>query len=168
MTEWRPIEASRHYEVSDGGQVRSLPRLAVAGVCGTRPIKGGLLKPALKANGYLDVKIDGKQRMVHVLVLEAFHGPRREGMFGCHNDGNRLNNAAANLRWGTAQDNADDKRRHGTLLFGEKGTGTKLTREQVLSIRADARPRNVVCRDYGVTPEAISSIVHRKSWAWLP
>ena len=52
---------------------------------------------------------------IHELVCEAFHGPRPYGMQCRHLDGNKLNNCADNLCWGTPQENTEDKRRHGTL-----------------------------------------------------
>lgn len=44
---------------------------------------------------------------VHILVAEAFLGPRPGGMEECrHLDGDKLNNRADNLRWGTRPGNA--------------------------------------------------------------
>lgn len=50
---------------------------------------------------------------VHRLVAYAFHGAPPEGKpYACHKDGDRRNNAAENLYWGDADDNAQDAQRH--------------------------------------------------------
>lgn len=50
----------------------------------------------------------------HTAVAEAFLGPRPEGMYVCHNDGNPLNNAISNLRYDTPSSNILDTVKHGT------------------------------------------------------
>ena len=47
-------------------------------------------------------------RKIHLLVLEAFVGPRPEGLVGCHNDGDVTNNTLENLRWDTQANNIQD------------------------------------------------------------
>ncbi len=52
---------------------------------------------------------------VHTLVLMAFAGPRpADGMVTRHLNGDKLDNRAANLAWGTVQENIHDKFAHGT------------------------------------------------------
>jgi flavin-dependent thymidylate synthase len=46
-------------------------------------------------------------------MLESFVGQAPDGTQACHNDGNPLNNTLENLRWDTAQGNADDRVRDG-------------------------------------------------------
>lgn len=50
---------------------------------------------------------------VHILVAEAFHGPRPPGMEVRHLNGVKLDNRAENLRWGTDSENMLDIVRHG-------------------------------------------------------
>lgn len=76
-------------------------------------------------DGYLRVHltIRGQRRnfLVHKLVAMLYQGPRPPGKNQiCHIDGNKLNNAAKNLRYGSAKDNADDRQRHGRTAAGEK------------------------------------------------
>lgn len=73
--------------------------------------------------GYLRVRLrrDGRRywRRVNVLVCEAFTGPRPfEGAQCRHLDGDRRNNRAENLAWGTAMENTLDRFEHGTVLSG--------------------------------------------------
>lgn len=116
--EWRPVLGYEgYYEVSSRGRVRSLPR-KVATSRGARVSPGRTLKTPTSTGGYLrvDLSRDGisKSRSVHVLVLEAFTGPRpSRGHDACHWDGDPSNNNIENLRWDTKSANMADKMRHG-------------------------------------------------------
>ncbi len=46
---------------------------------------------------------------VHVLVLEAFVGPRPHGMVGCHGPMGAVDNSITNLRWDTPEANTADR-----------------------------------------------------------
>jgi len=83
-------------------------------------------------DGYLKVRLhrpgDKRRhnRPIHRLVAEAWLPPRPSPQHQMrHLDGNRLNNAVANLAWGTAKDNADDRARHGRTRNGYTA-GTRL------------------------------------------
>jgi hypothetical protein len=104
---WRPARGYEGaYEVSDQGRVRSLPGDP------SRGRRGGKI---LKASGrYLAIDLFGTRKGVHVLVAEAFHGPRPIGYEVRHLNGNAHDNRASNLAWGTPAENAQDKRLHGT------------------------------------------------------
>lgn len=58
----------------------------------------------------------GRRRLVrvHVLVAEAFKGPRPPGKVVRHDDGNSHNDQASNLLYGTQGENILDSVRHGT------------------------------------------------------
>jgi hypothetical protein len=120
--EWRPIAGFPDYLVSDLGRVVSRRPHARARVkdCPPRELAGGQ-----NGQGYRYVKVsrDGEfsvKRYVHHLVAEAFHGPRPEGLHVRHIDGDSLNNAADNLRYGTASENERDKIRHGANPHSRK------------------------------------------------
>ena len=59
-------------------------------------------------NGYPAIRISGKNRRVHSLVLETFISDRPKGMEACHYDNNKQNNMLMNLRWDTARGNRQD------------------------------------------------------------
>ncbi len=74
--------------------------------------------PYIDKKGYAKFGItgdDGKRmlRGAHQLVCEAFNGPRPEGLQCRHLDGDPSNNTPGNLRWGTAKENAADRKAHG-------------------------------------------------------
>lgn len=108
-----------------------------------------------------------QQRLVHRLVLEAFGGPCPDGMECRHLDGVRTNNAASNLCWGTRQDNADDRKRHGRAIKGERDKNSKLTPEKVRAIRiesADGASHAYLGRKYGVCNTTIWQVVIGRKW----
>lgn len=100
------------------------------------------------------------QRPVHILILETFIGPRPHGMLACHNDDNKQNNALANLRWDTPQQNARD-------VIRNNRKGKKLTLDQVREIRslAGSLSRRQLGKRFGVCSSAISRIVNGFSFA---
>ncbi|OKH70800.1 hypothetical protein EB72_24710 [Mycobacterium sp. SWH-M1] len=62
----------------------------------------------------------GDRRLVHRMVLEAFHGPCPPGMVAAHWDDDPRNNAIGNLRWATPSENAYDAVRNGSHHFANK------------------------------------------------
>ena len=173
--EWRPILGyEEYYSVSDFGRVRSEERAVWRRTPGREhwlTVPERILKATANQGGRMLVGLyrDGEVTcvQVHRLVLQAFVGPCPEGMEGCHNDGDPLNNHLPNLRWDTHASNQQDMVKHGTRLRGERHPNHKLNRDQVRAIRADARTPTSIAADYGVNPATVRDIKARRSWAWL-
>lgn len=114
--EWRSVVGYEGlYEVSDAGRVRSVPRMSRIG----RPVRGTVLRMTPERSGHVHVSLaDGsgasRTRQVHILVLEAFAGPRPEGYEACHNNSVPTDNRRQNLRWDTRSENQRDRVRHRT------------------------------------------------------
>lgn len=75
--------------------------------------------------GYMQLSIatetGRKNRAVHRLICQAFHGdPPSDAHEASHINGDKLDNRACNLAWKTHRENEADKRRHGTLLTGDR------------------------------------------------
>lgn len=123
--EWRPVLGYEGlYEASSQGRVKVVDRL-VNGNGGSRFLRRGHLKRlAINAYGYKRVHLakNGRRvsKAVHAVVLEAFVGPRPDGMLACHNDGDPSNNRLENLRWDTPENNARDTVVHGTHPMAKK------------------------------------------------
>lgn len=84
------------------------------------------------------------------------------GHLGCMNP--------RHISWKTPKENESDKVRHGTLRRGSDINTSKLSQDQVRSIRADLSQgcRGAdLAKKYGVTPAMISNIKTKKAWAWL-
>lgn len=180
--EWRPIAGFPDYAVSNTGRIkRVLPdsygRYA-----------GRIIQPKATKAGYslCSLMQDGRRSTVLVsrIVCAAFHGgPPTADHHAAHNDGNRKNNAAGNLRWASPSENELDKRAHGTVRSGErhhsflkpdrvaKGSrvGTsKLTEASVAQIRMDARPRAEIAAAFAITETHVSDIRSRRAWRHVP
>lgn len=127
---------------------------------------------ALRTNerGYkrATLMISGKEvyKYIHAMVLETFIGPCPAGMECRHLDGNKINNRVTNLRWGSRQENCDDKRRHGTALTPENNPSAKLTWQDVDDIRLLVETHDVAALAalYGMSRRAISDIKNGISW----
>lgn len=96
---WKPVVGyESRYLVSDLGNVRSL--------------KSGITLKPFKCRGRLRVDLwneSGRSvRYIHHLVLEAFIGPRPDGLIALHDNDIGTNNRPTNLSWGTHADNALD------------------------------------------------------------
>ena len=118
------------------------------------------------------VSIGRKRRAyVHVLVLEAFVGPRpADKPHTRHLDGDGANNRVENLRWGSVAENQADTIRHGRTTRGEKNTQAKLSKDDVLAIR-DARSSGVRLKalawQYGVAVSSISRAANGVRWGHI-
>ncbi|WP_439621469.1 HNH endonuclease signature motif containing protein [Gemmata sp.] len=112
----------------------------------------------------------GKRRRVNVhrLILEAFVGPCPLGMETRHLDGDRLNNRLDNLAWGTPAENAADRIRHGTVLWGTRCSSAKLTEAQVREIlhlyRTTCPDRPALAARFGVSWSTVNRIVTGATW----
>ena len=105
MVEWKQIPGYENYELSTDGQVR----------------KTQIMKPSRRRDNYLHVSICGRQQLLHRLMALTFIGPCPAGKTQvCHKDGDHQNNDPTNLYWGTAQENGNDRIRHGRTIKGRK------------------------------------------------
>lgn len=120
-------------------------------------------------DGYGVTSENGVWRYAHSIVCERAHGARQPGREVCHSCGFRACINKSHLRWGTVQDNADDRAIHERNMTGEKNVNCKLTKAQVLEIRS-MYPANrlvVIAEKYGVSTHTVHCITSRKTWAWL-
>lgn len=99
------------YQISNLGNVRSLPRQVRNRNNSTKLLKGKLLKPAKGSNGYLGVtlccEIYRNYPNIHVLVATAFIPNPYDKPEVNHIDGNKLNNSINNLEWSTEIENSN-------------------------------------------------------------
>lgn len=122
------------YEVSNKGKVKSLARIDRLG----RQVYERILKKKLAGSSgpryAVQLHRDGitKQVYVHILMLEAFIGPRPTGLIACHKDDSPQNDLS-NLRWDTYSGNAFDQVRNGNHARARrthcKRSGHELTPE---------------------------------------
>jgi len=123
---WTAIPGFLEYAVSNTGLVR---RLSDDVILAQRPNHGGYLRVTLWRNW------KQHHKRVHVLVLEAFRGPRPSPRHhGAHApDRSKWNNTIANLRWATPEENERDKKKHGTAKNG--GKVAPITEAELVRVR---------------------------------
>lgn len=124
--EWRKVDGWP-YEVSSDGRVRNA--------------KGRVLACPLHKSGYRNVQLwsAGKFKtfLLHRLVAIAFVGtPPSETHEVAHGDGDRLNNAACNLRWVLHVENMRDRDAHGTTARGDRNGKLKHDDSVVSRVRS--------------------------------
>lgn len=169
--EWRPVIGFEgQYDVSNLGRVRSLPRRDNLG----RRIRGRILRQARSTSGYWQVCLayagTVKYQQVHRMVLESFCGECPSGMEGCHGDGDRSNNRLSNLRWDTRSHNHQDKRAHGTLVWGEAHPRSTLTSDDVVmmfELWASGLKQWEIAKRFGMSRSGVQKILSRGSWRAL-
>ncbi len=175
---WKPVVGFEGiYEVSDTGLVRSLDRVITYHLpCRSGETKvvgrfkrGRELKPTPKDSGHLLVSLGRgtTPHSVHSLVLEAFVGPRPEGMNGLHRNDDPADNRLENLYWGTQSQNVSDAIRNGKKKVGDDYSGSKLRSAEIPTIRraiADGVLLRDIADQYGVSVGAIQSVKRGKAW----
>ncbi len=179
MTEerWLPVTIAGFedlYEVSDLGRVRSLDRMVWSRGHKSMYLKRGhLLTPTPDTHGYLGACLTDRARkqikpLVHHLVLNAFVGPCPPGQERRHGPGGRQDNRLVNLCYGTASQNAFDKYRDGTMLYGSRSPRAKLTEATVRECRArhatGDRRVALMAEEFGVSRRTMWSAIAGRTW----
>ena len=165
------------YRISSLGRLESCPRQTPTrnrwGPCVyTTPAK--ILAGRIDKDGYRKFTLCKAGAVsaifAHRAVALAFHGQPPSPLHEvAHGDGSKDNNAADNLRWATAAENAKDKVLHGSTAnqFGERHSHNKLTEAQVREIRATPHTYGsdeAFARKFGVRAQAIGKVRRRERW----
>lgn len=139
VEQWRDIPGYEgYYQVSSEGRVKSLPRKVARGG-NILSVNGKMLRAGRTGKNYLMVVLSkegvGKSKEIHTLVAEAFLGPKPPGMVIRHLDGDKHNNRADNLAYGTLSDNTRDSVKHGThTTISERHTANEGTLYQEITL----------------------------------
>ena len=169
---WREIPGwEGFYEVSRNGEIRSMTR-RIPNSRGFDVIRRSQhRKLTTDKYGYKVVLLNRaakyQTRKVHHLVLEAFIGPRPDDSYETlHINGNPADNRVENLRWGTQQENNEDKIRH-SKLKGASNPVAKLTAFQAFMAMESPLPNEELAKHLNVKPAAIKTLKRGQSWSWL-
>lgn len=112
--QWLPIAGYEgSYEISNFGRVKSLARPSLNRP--NRMIKERIRSTNIGWKGYIEITLrNGKKTKrcrIHVLVAEAFIGPRPDGHETRHLDGDPSNNTVSNLEYGPPLQNCHDSKK---------------------------------------------------------
>lgn len=158
MEIWKPLPCCASYSVSSHGRVKG-PQ--------------GLKTAAITYGGYLRVQLyyRGKAHCcsVHSLVMRTFVGKRPTGKVINHKNGNKTDNALANLEYLTYSQNAQHARQTNLIdvCKGEQHPLAKTTDKDVMRIFADAArgvQRRHLATKYGISKSIVDNILLRKDW----
>lgn len=181
--EWRIVTRFPNYEVSNFGHVRR-----AVDCYGTykgkkrkspRFFAGRIISSTSLQSRHLTVKLwrDGDKRgtteYVHILVCEAFLGPKPSSRhLAAHWNGDPSDNNVENLRWATPSENNEDTIRHGRSNIGRRvDTSKKLSKNDIPTIRELLREgvsHSRISTKFGCTRENITHIANGRSWAGIP
>ena len=129
--------------------------------------------PFAASRGVGRVKVCGKAQIAHRVVCKAAHGePPTPAHAAAHSCGNGHTGCVnpRHLRWATHTENEADKLLHGTTARGEGHGRSKLTEEDVHTIRAKlaaGQKQADIPAEHGVHRVNVSHIKTGKSWVWL-
>lgn len=165
---WLPVPRYEgFYDASDLGRIRSVRHMTSRG-----PRGGKILKQFPDADGYLRVNLSRLGVVhsipVHVLVLLTFVGEPKPGQEGRHGPNGKLDNRLTELCWGTRLEQAEDKRRDGTMARGERQGNASLTEDIIREIRrrrAAGERQQVLASEFGISQAHVSRIELRQTWA---
>lgn len=161
------------YQVSNLGNVKSLEKYCNSKNRKKRKIFEKILKTTKNNYGYLTSTLfrNSKRTTIlnHRLVALAFiPNPDNKPQIN-HINGIKTDNRVENLEWCTHQENIQHAFNIGLNIGnkGEKNGRCKLTKEQVLAIRADNRFFRDIAKDYNVHYSLIGYIKKNKLWSHL-
>ena len=168
MEIWKAVpDYEGFYEASSLGRVRSLDRRSGQKFC-----RGVIISPSSDGAGYESFsarKVGKITRMkVHRAVCSAFHGAPPPKSDARHLNGDRSDNRAENLAWGSRRENMADMIAHGRTTRGERNARAILDETMVRAMRA-MRAQGVLYRDiaseFGVSLKCAHGAVRGERWA---
>jgi hypothetical protein len=118
----------------------------VYGIAG-KPLKPWLNQPTTYAHYAL--RLGGRKRYIHDLVLETFVGPKPPGACVRHLNGNSRDNRLENICYGTYSENMYDRVAHGNHPHAGKThckRGHEFTPENTYVIPASGSRQCLTCR----------------------
>lgn len=124
-------------------------------------------------NGYGKMYWNKKHYHVHRLACILVHGEptidRAVAAHGpCHN---KLCFNPKHISWKSTKENMGDKKRDGTLLYGEMAHRAKLTTSEVIEIRERYQYGNIthakLAVEYEVSKSSITELLQGKTWKHL-
>lgn len=162
MSEIRPYPHNPAYGVTRCGEVWRIERSRFG-----RPVPHRI-QPFMGKNGYWYVGGGLSPlgtKTVHRIVAETWVENPHGHAEVAHNDSNRANCHADNLRWDTRAGNFADRVAHGTHNRGERNATAKLTESDVVAIRRSLGTHQFVADVFGISRQHVTYLRSGKGWA---
>lgn len=168
---WKDIKGYEGlYQISNLGNVKSLARQKNGNSKSIIDVPERILKAGINSRGYYTVVLhknsNPKSTKVHRLVAETFIENIKNSSSVNHINAIKTDNRVENLEWCSHLENMQHARKL-KLINPAKGEGhgmSKLTNQQVITIRNDNRSLKEIAKDYGVSPGLVGFIKRRKNW----
>ena len=160
----------RYLIAREDGSVLRAKKADSKGVVDVTKGYGVVVQQVHKKSGrvYFNVSFMGVRKSVltnRVVALRFYPNPDNLPQVN-HKDGDKENNVKDNLEWASGSEN--EKHAHRTGLKSGRGTAnanSKLTVDDVLTIRASADPDTALAERFGVSRSTITNVIKRKTWA---
>jgi hypothetical protein len=130
------------------------------------PNSGCWLWTGGQEDGYGRLAIGSRPVRTHRLAWREWRGPIPKGAWVLHRCDVRACVNPDHLFLGTLKDNFADMRSKGRHARGERHMAAKLTESSVRAIRqlAGSMSTSAIARQFGVSHDAASYIIRRKTW----
>lgn len=174
--EWRDVVGHEgFYQVSRNGEVRSLDRMIFRKDGTKQWLRGRVMRPSDNGRGYRQLPLKNPMRTakIHWLVAEAFLGKRTKGIEINHIDGDKSNNAVANLEYVTKGENFKHAidiglryplpPRPGELNGNAKLTACDVNRIRLL--RSEGVKIRVLAEMFSIKQSTVKGIIYRRTWS---
>lgn len=102
------------------------------------------------------VHINGKTKRLATVILETFVGPRPEGMWCIHIDGNKDNCVLQNLKWGRPRNPAKAR------------LNEKRVYEMRRAYEAGQKTISELAKHYMCKYKTAYDAIHYRTWKWVP
>lgn len=125
------------------------------------------------AAGYARVRWAGRDQIASRVMCVLAHGdPPFDGAQAAHKCGRGHLGCVhpKHLRWASPHENNMDKVDHGTAARGERAWCSKLTEQDVRSIRrliSSGTTQRAIAAKFGISQSSVCSIGKYENWGWL-
>jgi hypothetical protein len=161
---WKIYPKNNLYEVSNLGNVRSLPRIVYRKDGVTTKWPGKTVSLAKCPDGYPRSRIGKQLKFVHTLVLETFVGEKPFNNYQCcHNNGVRDDNRVENLRWDSPKNNVQDRLKHGTYQIGEKNHRNRYPNDLIINLANSKKSVVETAQYYNVNKNVVYYAKYKKT-----